>query len=186
TTAPAAAASSPTAAATTQAAVRIGLMAPFSGVASGFGQDMLKGAQMALDEANARGSSQRLALDQGDDAADPAAAPAVAQKLVGDGVIAVVGPATSASALAAGQAFNQAKLPAITPAANDPRITDAGLSFVFRAAGRWDQEPAVLTPAMKGKVALIADKSPYGTTLAAAMRQALGSQKPVLDETVDS
>jgi branched-chain amino acid transport system substrate-binding protein len=163
-------------------------MAPFSGVAAGFGQDMLKGAQMAVEEANGSGG-KRFVLDQGDDAADPAVAPGVAQKLISDGVVAMIGPATSASALAAEQALNQAKIPTILPAANDPRITDQRLPFVFRATGRWDQEPAVLAPSLaKVKAAIMADRSAYGQSLAAAMRQALSAAgtQPVDDETVDS
>lgn len=163
-------------------------MAPFSGVAAGFGQDMLKAAQMAIEETNGAGG-KRLALDQGDDMADPAVAPSVAQKLISDGVVAVVGPATSASMLAAEQSLSQAKLPTITPAANDPRITDQRLPFVFRAAGRWDQEAAVLAPALaKGKTAIVADRSAYGQAVAAAMRQALAAANApaVADETVDS
>ena len=182
----ASASTSPTVAATSEPAVKVGLMAPFSGVASGFGLDMLKGAQMAVDEANGSGG-KRLAIDQGDDMADPTVAANVAQKLTGDGVVAVVGPATSASALAVGQAFNQAKIPSITPASNDPRITDQGLTFLFRASGRWDEEPAALANAIgASKTALIADKSTYGQALAAAERQTLGSNRPVVDEAVDS
>jgi len=81
----------------------------------------------------------------------------------------------------------------LTPAANDPRVTDSKLPFVFRVAGRWDQEPAVvlerlLRAPVASKLALVSDKSAYGQALGEAMRQALakaGSQ-PVADESVES
>jgi branched-chain amino acid transport system substrate-binding protein len=189
---PTTAAASPSAGAGT---IKLGLLAPFSGLAAAFGQDMLKGGQMALDDANGAGgvAGKRVLFDQADDKADAAAAPAAAQKLIADGVAAVVGPATSGSALAAEGSLNQAKLPTITPSANDPHITDQALPFIFRAAGRWDQEPPLIAgfllkqPAT-AKIALVADKSDYGQTLATAMRQALAkaNAKPVADETVDA
>lgn len=182
------------AAATPAGAVRLGLMGPFSGAAASFGQEMLKAAQMAIDEANAGGglNGRRLTLDQGDDKADPSGAPAVAQKLVADGAPAAVGPATSGSALAAAPAFNQANVPMITPTASDPRITEQGLPFVFRATGRWDQEPPLIAARLRSqaataKVALVSDKSAYGQLLAAGMRQALSSAgvAPVAEESVE-
>jgi len=198
----AAASPSPTAAPTIVAAspsaaptIKLGLLAPFSGLAAAFGQDMLKGAQMALDEANGTGGvgGKRVLLDQADDKADAAAAPAAAQKLVSDGVVAVIGPATSPSALAVEASLNQAKIPTITPSANDPRITDQALPFVFRAAGRWDQEPPLIASFLLGqpgtaKIALVADRSEYGQTLAAGMRQAIAkaNAKLLAVETVDS
>jgi len=175
--------------------LRIGLLAPFSGQAAAFGQEMLKAAQMALDEANSAGGAggKRLAIDQADDKSDSSSASAAAQKLAADGVAAVIGPATSASAMAAESALNEAKLPSITPAANDPRITDARLPFLFRATGRWDQEAPLLVDYLAkqpvtAKIALVADKSPYGQILDGAMNQALAkaSLSPVADETVDS
>jgi len=189
------ASASPTAAATQQASLKIGLMGPFSGLAAAFGQDMLRGAQMALDELNGAGGldGKRLVLDQGDDKAHPAAAEEVAKKLISDGVVAVIGPATSGSSIAAEGAFNDGKVPMITPSANDPRITDQRLPFVFRTAGRWDQEPPLIVDALvkqpgTPKLALAADTSAYGQALAAAFRAsaAKAGGQLVADESVDS
>jgi branched-chain amino acid transport system substrate-binding protein len=163
-------------------------MAPFSGLAAAFGQDMLKGGQMALDAANGAGSAggQRVLFDQADGRGEATAAPAAAKKLAADGVAAVIGPALSGPALAAASVFNDSKIPAVTPSANDPRLTEQGLPFVFRAAGRWDQEPAALADQLKApKVALVADGSGYGQALAAAVRRALPSP-PVDDEMVEA
>ncbi|HEX6512613.1 MAG TPA: branched-chain amino acid ABC transporter substrate-binding protein [Chloroflexota bacterium] len=177
------------------APLKIGLVAPFSGLAAAFGAEMLKAAQMALDEANGSGgvAGRQLAIDQADDKGDAASAGSAAAKLVTDGVTAAIGPATSASALAAEGPLNQAKIPAITPAANDPRVTDQGLPFIFRTAGRWDQEPPLLAEALlkqpgSSKVAVVADQSAYGQGLAEGLRQALakGGSQPAADETVNA
>jgi branched-chain amino acid transport system substrate-binding protein len=168
-------------------------MAPFSGQAAAFGQDMLQGAQLAIDDANAadRLGGKRLVLDQGDDKADPTQAPAVARKLVADGVAGVVGTATSATTLAAVQTFDQAKVPLIAPMAGDPAVTDQKLPFVFRATGRWDQEGPVLASAVLGQskqVAILSDKAAYGQTIATAVNGALGAAgvQPLLSLPVDS
>ncbi|HLY67418.1 MAG TPA: branched-chain amino acid ABC transporter substrate-binding protein [Chloroflexota bacterium] len=191
-----ASAPAPSASAPAEQPAKIGLLAPFSGSAAAFGQDMLKGAQMAVDEANGAGgvNAKRLAIDQGDDKADASVAPDTAKKLITDGVFAAIGPATSGSALAAEAAFSQAKVPMLTPSASDPRVTDAAAAgtFVFRTTGRWDQEPLLIADYLlkqpASKIALIGDKSAYGQLLAAGMRQALSKagQQPVADETVDS
>ncbi|MHB8621086.1 MAG: branched-chain amino acid ABC transporter substrate-binding protein, partial [Chloroflexota bacterium] len=173
--------------------ITIGLAAPFSGLAADFGAEMLKGARIAVDEVNRSGgiNGRPLALDQADDKGDPAWARAAAKKLVADHVLAVIGPATSAAALAEAPVYERARVPMITPSANDPALTDAGLRFIFRAAGRWDQEPPLLEHYLvhtlgKQHIALVADSSGYGQLMAAAMRQALSADDltPVVDQTV--
>lgn len=67
--------------------VPIGLSSPLSGPQSGNGQDNLAGAQLAVNEVNARklsvgGRPLRLKLQAEDDQADPRQGVAVAQKLV--------------------------------------------------------------------------------------------------------
>lgn len=168
-------------------------MAPFSGQAAAFGQEMLRGARMAIDQANAAGGigGQTISLVRDDSRGDPHAAVQVARSLLGQGVVAVVGPATSAVALAAEGVFEGARVPMITPSANDPAVTASGARYVFRAAGNWDQEPAVLFKALTrgsspGSVALVSDGSHYGQALAAAVDQTLAESqaKPVLERTI--
>ncbi len=184
----------PTPTATPVATLKLGLSAPFTGAASAFGQEMLRGAETAADEVNATGGvlGKQLVIDQGDDKADPLAAAAAAQKLIGDGAIGVVGPATSAAAIAASTVYEQAGMPMISPTANDPKLTDRGQRFVFRATGRWDQEPALiadylLRTAKKSKIAIVADPSNYGQLMATGLKQALAASNmtPVLNETID-
>lgn len=175
--------------------IKIGLAGSFTGAGTLFGREMLKGAETAIDEANARGGvlGRKLVLDQGDDKTDPEGAAAAARKLLADGVAAVVGPALSAEALSAAPILDAGRIPMITPNANDPRLTDRGLRFVFRASGRWDQQGPLLLDHIvkdrgKTKVAVIADKSAYGQVLAGAYRQALSKAglTAVLDDSIDA
>src|SRR5579863_228670 len=76
--------------------VVIGHVAPLTGEVAQLGKDNENGARLAVEEINAKGlviNGQKitLELDGQDDAADPRTATQVAQKLVDDKVVAVVG-----------------------------------------------------------------------------------------------
>ena len=91
------AASSPAPAPASEATVvRIGHVAPLTGLQAHLGKDNENGARLALEEISAQGltidgHSIRLVLDGQDDAADPRVGTEAAQKLVDDHVIAVIG-----------------------------------------------------------------------------------------------
>ena len=78
--------------------VEVALEAPLSGDQASNGQDMLAGAQLAVDELNASGgvSGKQISLVPADDRADPATGMQVAQTMVARHVFAVVGPYNSA------------------------------------------------------------------------------------------
>uniref|UniRef100_UPI001268007E ABC transporter substrate-binding protein n=1 Tax=Burkholderia sp. A1 TaxID=148446 RepID=UPI001268007E len=76
--------------------VKIGHVAPLTGGIAHLGKDNENGARLAIEEINAKGltiggKKITLELDAQDDAADPRTATQVAQKLVDDKVVAVVG-----------------------------------------------------------------------------------------------
>ena len=78
--------------------VKISLEGPITGDQSSNGVDMLRGAQLAVQETNADGGvmGRRVRLLQADDQADPEVGKHVAHQMVDDGVFAVVGPYNSA------------------------------------------------------------------------------------------
>jgi branched-chain amino acid transport system substrate-binding protein len=80
-----------------QAAVRIGLEGPITGDQASNGVDMLRGARLAVEQANAEGGvlGRRIELMALDDQADPQVGIEVAQDAVDSGVFAVVGPYNS-------------------------------------------------------------------------------------------
>jgi branched-chain amino acid transport system substrate-binding protein len=80
-----------------QSVVRIALEGPITGDQASNGVDMLRGARLAVEEANADGGvlDRRIELMALDDQADPELGVEVAEKAVDAGVFAVVGPYNS-------------------------------------------------------------------------------------------
>lgn len=92
-----------------------GFVAELSGPASLFGEAALQGAQLAVEEVNAAGGvlGGELQLNVADDATDPNIARQVWEKLVSDGVDAIIFRETSAARVAALPVAEKANLPAI-------------------------------------------------------------------------
>jgi branched-chain amino acid transport system substrate-binding protein len=112
----------------------IGEYGALTGAESTFGESTDLGLQMALDEANASGgiNGVKLSKQMYDDAGIPDQAKIVVQKLVDqDGVTAVIGEVASSNSLAAAPVCQQAKVPMITPASTNPKVTQVG-DYVFR------------------------------------------------------
>jgi branched-chain amino acid transport system substrate-binding protein len=78
--------------------VRVALEGPITGPQASTGADMLRGAMLAVEEANADGGvlGRKIQLVRADDKADPARGLDVANQMVKEGVFAVVGPYNSA------------------------------------------------------------------------------------------
>ena len=99
--------------------VKLGFAGPLTGPVSHLGKDEQFGAQLALDDANAKGvvlggQKVRFELVAEDDQADPRTATTVAQRLVDAGVRGVVGHVTSGAAIPASRIYEQAGVPSIT------------------------------------------------------------------------
>ena len=155
--------------------VPIGLSSPLSGPQSGNGQDNLAGAQLAVNEVNARklsvgGRPLRLKLQAEDDQADPRQGVAVAQKLVDSGVKFVVGPYNSGVTMPASRVYDQGGVVVATVSSN-PKITQQGFARLFRV-GAADTALGVKMALYAAKelklqrVAVIDDRSAYGQGLA--------------------
>ncbi|MBQ1766878.1 MAG: branched-chain amino acid ABC transporter substrate-binding protein [Aquincola sp.] len=155
--------------------VPIGLSSPLSGPQSGNGQDNLAGAQLAVNEVNARklsvgGRPLRLKLQAEDDQADPRQGVAVAQKFVDGGVKFVVGPYNSGVTMPASRVYDQGGVVVATVSSN-PKITQQGFARLFRV-GAADTALGVKMALYAAKelklqrVAVIDDRSAYGQGLA--------------------
>src|SRR5690349_1874951 len=94
--------------------VHIGVIAPLSGPAASYGQDIENGIKLAADEINQQGgiAGRKLVLDDGDDRGSPKDAANVAQKFVSDNrVLAMIGGATSTATFGAAPVAQRGKLP---------------------------------------------------------------------------
>ncbi|RQT95223.1 branched-chain amino acid ABC transporter substrate-binding protein [Burkholderia cenocepacia] len=156
--------------------VRIGHVAPLTGGIAHLGKDTENGARLAIEEINEKGLTINgekvvLKLSAEDDAGDPRTAVQVAQKLVDDKVVAVIGHLTSGTTIPASKIYHDAGIAEISPAATNPMYTRQGFNNTFRVVATDAQQgPALATYAVKQlrakTVAIVDDSTAYGQGLA--------------------
>jgi branched-chain amino acid transport system substrate-binding protein len=156
--------------------VKIGHAAPLSGLQAHLGKDNENGARLALEEISAQGltidgRSIKLELDSQDDAADPRTGEEVAQKLVDDKVVAVIGHMNSGVSIPASKIYSDAGIAQISPSTTNPAYTQQGYKTTFRVVATDAlQGPVLAGYAMKTlhakKVVVVDDASAYGRGLA--------------------
>ncbi|MGB7963707.1 MAG: branched-chain amino acid ABC transporter substrate-binding protein [Propionicimonas sp.] len=157
---------------TTGGPLKFGMLAPFSGSESAFGDYLKNGATLAVEEINAAGgvNGSKIELITEDDGCDPTSAVAAANKLVSQGVIASVGGYCSGATLPTLPIFLAAKVPMVIPAANSNALVEAGQANVFLINGTGTQQAqAAVTFATKSKAAtvfVLDDSTDYSVDLA--------------------
>jgi branched-chain amino acid transport system substrate-binding protein len=156
--------------------VTIGFAAPLTGASAHYGIDVKRGAEMAIEDANAdkiviAGKPVHFALDAEDDQGDPRVGTQVAQKLVDAHVVGVVGHFNSGTSIPASRIYNGAGIPMVSPTATNPTLTSQGFANVFRVTnsdaqmGQLAGRSAVET--LKGKtIAVIDDRTSFGQGMA--------------------
>ena len=156
-----------------QADITIATAGPMTGQYASFGEQMAKGAEMAVKDINAAGGvlGEKLVLKIGDDACDPKQAVAVANQMVNDGVVFMAGHFCSGSSIPASEVYADEGILQISPASTSPTLTERGLDNVLRVCGRDDQQGQVAAEYIKanygGKnIAILHDKTAYGKGLA--------------------
>lgn len=117
--------------------ILIGANLELSGGVASYGQSILEGLNLALDEINKVGiDGKKIKLIKVDNKSDAAETTSAATKLVDQNkVSAIIGAATSTNTLAQVQIAQSKKIPLITPTGTSPTITeDKGKlnDFVFR------------------------------------------------------
>ena len=118
---------------------------PMTGQYASFGEQMRRGAEMAVADLNAKGGvmGKKLVLKIGDDACDPKQAVAVANQFVSDKVVLVAGHFCSGSSIPASKVYTEEGILQMSPASTNPKLTDEGGPNVFRVGGRDDQQGSV-------------------------------------------
>ncbi len=151
--------------------VRIGVIGPFSGPSSDFGNPMLHGVQLAVDEINAVGGylGRPLELVIKDDQGNPDVGLKGSQELASAGVIATIGFCNTGVAAKSLDVYQNGQLPLIIPCATGTPLTakfPAPQSYIFRTSARDAiQAPFVVEDLVKRgwtKVAIFADTTGYG------------------------
>ncbi|HVP36824.1 MAG TPA: ABC transporter substrate-binding protein [Terriglobales bacterium] len=114
--------------------VILGEFGSLTGGTATFGKSTQRGIEMALEEANKAGGIQgkpiRIIVE--DDQSKPEEAATAVKKLVNqDKVLIVLGEVASSRTLAGAPICQEAKVPLITPASTNPKVTQVG-DFIFR------------------------------------------------------
>ncbi|CAJ0717873.1 MULTISPECIES: branched-chain amino acid ABC transporter substrate-binding protein [Ralstonia] len=171
-----AATSAPAAAAGGETVVKIGHAAPLTGGIAHLGKDNENGARLAVEEANKEGltidgKKIKLELVGEDDAGDPKTGTAVAQKLVDEHVVAVVGHLNSGVSIPASKIYSDAGIVQISPSSTNPDYTKQGFKTTYRVVATDAQQgPALANYAAKTlgakTVAIVDDATAYGKGLA--------------------
>lgn len=175
-----------TAAAQAQIVVKIGSASPLSGPGAHQGKDIENGAQMAIDDLNAKGVTiggrkVQWLLQAEDDASEPKQGTAVAQKLVDAHVAGVVGHLNSGTTVPASKIYSSAGVPQISPAATTPLYTRQGYKTAFRVVandsliGRTLARYAI-SSLKASKIAVIDDRTAFGQGLADEFIRSVKSQ----------
>ena len=170
----------------------VAIAGPMTGQYASAGDQIRKGAEMAIADINARGGvlGEKLKLEIGDDACDPKQAVSVANTMVNKGIVFMHGHWCSSSTIPASEVYVEADIPMATVSTN-PQVTERGLKNIFRIMGRDDQQGLVagsyVAEKFAGKkVAVVDDKSAYGKGLADEMAKAMEAKglKPTLRESI--
>ncbi|NJD54827.1 MAG: branched-chain amino acid ABC transporter substrate-binding protein [Nitrospirae bacterium] len=167
--------------------IKIGVAGPMTGDQSKMGTDFKNGVSLAVEEWNAKGGvlGKKIEIIIGDDQHDPKQAVSVANKIVNEGAVGIIGHFNSSCSIPASDIYARGNIPMISPGSTNPQFTEKGYKNVFRVCGRDDQQGKVGADFVNSqlklkKVAVIHDKTTYGQGLADEFKKALGGKVEVV------
>lgn len=160
-----------------RADIVIAVVGPMTGEKAAAGEQMRRGAELAVKDLNARGgvAGQQVRLVVRDDACDPVRAGVVANALARQKVRFVAGHFCSGPSIVGSEIYAKNAILQISPSSTNPALTDRaakrGWRNVHRVCGRDDDHGRVagkyLAANFKGKtIAILHDQSIYGKDLA--------------------
>ena len=117
-----------------QEEIVIGEYASLTGGSASFGQSSHKGTALAIDEINAAGGllGKKLKLVTEDDQSQAGQPATIVRKLISqDKAVAILGEVASSKSLEAAPICQQNKIPMISPASTNPKVTEVG-DYIFR------------------------------------------------------
>ena len=172
-----------------RAEVLIGMAGPITGALAWYGEQMERGAALAVADINAAGGvlGQQVQLITADDFCDPEQAVAAARKLVSDGVIFVVGHFCSGASIPASEIYETAEVLQISPTSTNPMLTELGRGNVFRVTHRDDAAGMLAGNYLADhwpdkKIAILHDNTTFGKGIAEETKKQLNRRG--LTETI--
>lgn len=163
-----------------RAEILVGVAGPMTGANAWPGEQMQRGAELAVADINADGGvlGDDVRLVSADDFCDPEQGVAAAKKLVTEGVKFVAGHYCSGASIPASKIYEDAGVLMISPASSNPALTELGRANVFRVIIRDDADGIMngnyLADHWNGEeIAILHDMSVFGKGLADATRDQL-------------
>ena len=159
--------------------IKVAAQLPLSGSTSVTGESLRLGAQMKLEEEQAKFEELgfKLQFESYDDQSDPKKGVSNANIIVADdSILAVVGHYNSGVAIPSSEVYDKYNLAMVTPGATATDLTDRGLKTVNRIVGRDDQQgPAALEVMVEElgvkNIFIIQDKTAFGTGVAEEVKK---------------
>jgi len=158
----------------------IAFFGALSGDAGNLGQNIKKGAELAVVQFNAANAGCQVTLKEFDSQGSPDQAPALATQAIEDAsILGIVGPAFSGESKAVNPLFDEAGLSIITPSATNEALNDNGWKIFHRALAGDDKQGPGVVAYIKNKLAaatvgVIDDATEYGKGIADIVREGLG------------
>lgn len=150
--------------------IKIAVIGPHSGDLASYGIPTIKAAELVAEKYNAQGGvlGRQIELVVEDDVCKPEVAANSAAKVVGEEVVAVIGHICSGATKSALGIYNDAGIPAISPSATSPPLTQSGeYPNFFRTIAPDDAQAALDAEFIASQlglksVAVLHDKQDYG------------------------
>ncbi len=176
--------------------VKIGQSSPLTGPQAHIGKDNDNGVRLAFDEINATkptigGKVVTFDVISEDDQADPKTATIVAQRMVDEEVVGVIGHLNSGATIPASKVYADNNVPQVSPSATAIKYTAQGFKTAYRVMTNDEQQGKVLgayAAKLGKKVAIIDDQTAYGQGLAAEVEKAAkaaGAEVVAVEHTND-
>ncbi|HEX6115127.1 MAG TPA: branched-chain amino acid ABC transporter substrate-binding protein [Geminicoccaceae bacterium] len=176
-----------------EAEIRIGVAGPMTGVYAWAGERYQRGAELAVENLNAKGGllGQTVELIVGDDFCDADQAVALARKLASDGVVFVAGHWCSHASIPASKVYEKTGILMMSPGSASAKLTEEGGPNVFRIYGRDDRQGVMVADYLAdnwaGKeMAILDDGTTWGAGVATGVRRRLQERGviPGVDEAI--
>lgn len=153
--------------------ISVGEFASLTGASASFGQSSHKGTELAIEQINATGGvlGKKIRLITEDDQSQAGQPATIVRKLISqDKVVAILGEVASSKSLEAAPICQQNKIPMITPASTNPKVTEVG-DYIFRVCFIDPFQGTVMSKFARGKgwkkIAVLTDvKQDYSVGLA--------------------
>jgi branched-chain amino acid transport system substrate-binding protein len=160
--------------------VTLGFVGAQTGPDAQLGINISNGAELAIEQHNAKSGVKQVKLIKYDTQGDPTQATNQAKKAVSDKVAGIIGPAFSGESKTADPIFEEAQIPNISPSATAVALAQNGWKFWHRVLANDDvQGPGdadFLAKTVNAKTAaVIDDQSEYGKGLADSVRKQLAT-----------